>query len=146
MKWSNLVRVGFGALVVPTGISCSSQQFVRVHNRSDTILSCQRLSQPLAVGPGESGRLLLASSKTYGLSVPLLEARARVSEKHGTVELNGVRYELPAAYLERIETWEGRSWVSQVLDSNAGDLSYWSRGRVQLTDGGQAWDLEGGSD
>ena len=96
---------------------------------------------PFSVPPGAVGHFSIAQSQSVGLSVPLLEARKRVSTKYRSIHLNGVSYALSDGYVAMLEAWEARSWLSQALDSDGGTLIYRSPDHVLMTHGRDRWEL-----
>lgn len=137
---SHLVGLAAGLLAM-AGVACTNQQVLDVTNESGSPLTGMVAGEPIALEDGETTRVAILESTTVGLSVPLVEVRARSTGRFVGVNFNEVSYRLPAEYWERMKRWEDRNWVSQSGERDAGTLTYSSREKVTLTLGEEQWKL-----
>ena len=138
---TTILRVLIFGVVTLASSSCANRKVVRIHNESGSQVGSRHMGQPISIAPGETAHFVIAKSRTVGLSLPLLEARRRVSEKYKSIHLNGVIYSFPQDYIESLENWENQPWLSQTFNSDAGQLVYSSPARVVLTHRNWKWSL-----
>lgn len=136
----SLVAIAVSVLAA-AGAACTNHQYLEVTNESGSPVSGMVAGKPISLEDGDTTRVAIHESTTVGLSVPLVEVRARTTGRFVGVNFDGVAYRLPADYWERLKRWEDRNWVSQMGENDAGILTYASRREVLLTLGEEEWRL-----